>query len=192
MARPDLYISVDVEADGPYPGLFSMLSLGMAVAGSFDGGTFRRAATPVETFYAELAPISERFDSEAIRVSNLDRDRLIREGEPPVSAMSRAGSWIRAVAGPARPVLVAYPLGFDWMFTYYYFLAFTEEGSPFGFSSHLDMKTMYAAKARTTVGRSTKSQMEAHLLSTRPHTHNALEDALEQADLFANLFEWRP
>jgi hypothetical protein len=52
------------------------------------------------------------------------------------------------------------------------------------------MKTMYATKARTTVTRSTKRQMPVALRSTRPHTHNALDDAIEQAELFQNLFRW--
>jgi hypothetical protein len=34
--------------------------------------------------------------------------------------------------------------------------------------------------------------MPAELLSRRPHTHNALDDAIEQADLFQNLMAWRP
>ena len=38
--------------------------------------------------------------------------------------------------------------------------------------------------------RSTKRQMPAALLSARPHTHNALDDAVEQAELFQNLFRW--
>jgi hypothetical protein len=29
--RPDVYFSVDVEADGPIPGPYSMLSVGVAV-----------------------------------------------------------------------------------------------------------------------------------------------------------------
>ncbi|WP_329414971.1 hypothetical protein OG802_28390 [Streptomyces sp. NBC_00704] len=28
-------------------------------------------------------------------------------------------------------------------------------------------------------------------LPTRPHTHHALDDAVEQAELFANLMAWR-
>lgn len=33
---PEFYVAVDVEADGPIPGRYSMLSLGMAVAGRDD------------------------------------------------------------------------------------------------------------------------------------------------------------
>ena len=40
MPRPDLYFSVDIEADGPIPGPYSMVSLGACVAGTYDGATF--------------------------------------------------------------------------------------------------------------------------------------------------------
>jgi hypothetical protein len=32
--------------------------------------------------------------------------------------------------------------------------------------------------------------MPRHLHSAREHTHNALDDAIEQADLFASLMRW--
>ena len=80
MARADLFISGDVEADGPVPGPYSMLSFGLAVAGRFDGTDFG-AATPVDrTFYAELQPIGEQFVPDALRVSGLDRERVEVDG----------------------------------------------------------------------------------------------------------------
>ena len=33
---PEIYISTDVETDGPIPGRYSMLAFGLAVAGTFD------------------------------------------------------------------------------------------------------------------------------------------------------------
>jgi hypothetical protein len=32
--------------------------------------------------------------------------------------------------------------------------------------------------------------MPVSLLPASPHTHNALDDAIEQGELFANVFEW--
>lgn len=75
------------------------------------------------------------------------------------------------------------------MFLHSYFVRFAER-SPFGHSSFFDVKTLYAARARATVSASTKSQMPPHLLSRHAHTHNALDDAMGQAELFANLFSW--
>ena len=90
MTRSDCYISVDIEADGPIPGPYSMLSIGMAVAGRFDGTTFERVDVddPDHRFYAELKPISSEFDEAALAVAGLDRDRLQETGEDPALAMT--------------------------------------------------------------------------------------------------------
>jgi hypothetical protein len=187
--RPDLYISCDVEADGPIPGPYSMSSLGAVVAGRFDGTTFTAADPDAQTFYRELRPISDEYVPEAAAVSGLDRDRLVREGADPAAAMADFVAWVDDVATGAKPVFVAYPLGFDWMFVYWYLRRFAGR-SPFGHSSCLDLKTLYAVKAGVTVGQAVKRAMPRHLHSRRRHTHHALDDAAEQADLFANLTRW--
>lgn len=189
----DVYFSADVESDGPIPGEYSMLSFGLAVAGTFDGERFTRLDPESHSFYRELRPISERFDPGAVVAIGVDRDAFVRGGVEPAQAMSEAAAWIEEttteLVADGRPVFVAYPLGFDWMFFYWYLMRFAGR-SPFGFSSFLDIKTLYAAQAGATVAASTKSQMPSHLLSQREHTHNALDDAIEQAELFANLFAW--
>jgi DNA polymerase III epsilon subunit-like protein len=186
--RQEVYLSADIEADGPIPGPYSMLSVGLAVAGRRTGDEPLVPADPeAETFYRELKPISADFVPAALAVSGLDRERLVDEGEDPASAMADLTDWIAGRGG--RPILVAYPLAFDWMFLYWYLMRFTG-ASPFGHSGHLDMKTMYAVKADVPVGRSVKRLMPKSLLSTRRHTHHALDDAIEQAELFVNLSRW--
>ncbi|MFI5930874.1 exonuclease [Actinoplanes sp. NPDC051494] len=185
----DLYISTDIEADGPIPGPYSMLSLGMAVAATFDGNVFARVEPA--TFYRELQPISPDFVPAALAVSGLDRAALARTGAAPARAMAENVAWIEEMAGRhrARPVFVGYPLGFDWMFTYWYQVRFTG-GSPFGHSAHLDIKTLYAQKAHVPIRGVGKRSMPEHLKPTGKHTHHALDDALEQAELFCNIAEW--
>jgi hypothetical protein len=193
MPRDDCYFSVDVEADGPIPGPYSMLSIGVVVAGWFDGQRFRRADVddPGNRMYAELKPISDQFDIESLAVSGLDRDRLLDSAEDPALAMTRIARWVRKLSGQARPVFAAWPLGFDWLFTYWYFVRFAESGSPFGHSMHIDMKTLYSARSGAPIHLSIKRNMPPAILGDRPHTHHALDDAVEQAVLFANIFEWR-
>jgi hypothetical protein len=190
VAAAEIYISLDIEADGPIPGPYSMLSFGLAVCAAFDGKTFQPLDPTERTFYAELKPISDEFVPSALAVSGLDRDLLVTAGRDPAEAMNAAAAWVTEVADDAGPVVVAYPLGFDWMWLYWYFMRFADAGSPFSFSQHLDMKTIYATKARTTVSRSTKRRMPVSLRPSRPHTHNALDDAIEQAELFQKLFSW--
>lgn len=186
----DVYFSADVETDGPIPGPFSMLSFGLVFAGEFDGTTFTRPSDYRETFYRELRPISENFQNDALRVNGLDRERLTREGVPPATAMTEASHWVKSIAGSGRPVLVAYPLSFDWSFLYWYFVQFSSKGSPFDYSRCFDIKTAFAVKAGIPIASAGRSRLMPSLRPNGVHTHNALDDAIEQAQVFANLFEW--
>lgn len=193
--KPDFYISVDVETSGPLVDRYSMLSIGASSAGRFNGNVFQRISPDGHTFYAELKPDRPEVDREAVAVSGLDPERLAREGRDPRDAMTDFAHWARRTADlyQSSPIFVAYPLSFDWMWTYTYLLRYSEIGSPFGFSGCLDIKTLYAAKAGVPVSRARKRWMPERLLHTEyRHTHNALDDAREQADLFANLMEWVP
>lgn len=186
--RYDIYISADVETDGPVPGRHSLLSFGLAVAARFDGRTFQPADPEAETFYRELRPAFEEIDTRALAVSGLDRTRLLSEGVDPAEAMSTAAAWVLDVARDNRPVMVAFPLAFDWLWLQWYFLRFCREGSPFSFSSCLDMKTLFWARQGTPIDCAGKNALPAELRPARRHTHNALDDAIEQAELFVNLW----
>ncbi|MGH3187221.1 MAG: exonuclease [Streptosporangiaceae bacterium] len=166
-----------------------MLAFGFSVAATFDGNDFQAREPTAATFYRELQPISEEFDQAALAVAGLDRKALIHEGAEPGAAMREAAEWVAAQTVGARPVLVGYPVVFDWMFLHWYFVNFAGE-SPFGFSGALDMKTMYQQKARVTLGKAGRDDLPPGLTSGRQHTHNALDDAVEQADIFNRLFAW--
>ncbi|MEV4331998.1 exonuclease [Streptomyces sp. NPDC049597] len=191
--KPSLYISVDVEADGPIPGPYSMISFGAAVAGRQDADGYLPADPEARTFYRELRPISDDFVPEALAVSGLDRGRLLREGGEPGAVMAEFAAWVREAAreAGAQPVMCGYPASYDWTFLYWYLIRFTG-GSPFGHSGCLDMKTLYATKARLPLRAVAKGTMPPALLSARRHTHHALDDAVEQADLFSKLMLWAP
>ena len=90
LRRQDAYFSADVETDGPIPGPYSMLSFALVYGGSFDGEHFSR---PSDTrhFYAELKPISNEFQVDALHVNQLDRDRLAIEGEGTGSGDAQSG-----------------------------------------------------------------------------------------------------
>ena len=187
----DVYFSVDVETDGPIPGPFSMLSMALVYAGRFDGVRFQRPEDLSCSFYRELCPISADFQPEAMAINRLDRGRLVHEGTPPELAMAEAAQWIREIAGEGEPVLVAYPLSFDWSWIYWYFVRFLPEGSPFNHSRAFDIKTAFAVKAGIPIVDAGRSNLTPELRASSTHTHHALDDAREQAEIFANLFEWR-
>ncbi len=187
----DIYFSADVETDGPIPGPYSMLSFAMVVAGRFDGDRFERPKSYEESFEREIRPISEAFEPEALKVNGLDRGRLLTEGCDPIEAMTQAAQWVRARAGNGTPVLVAYPLSFDWTWLYWYFVRFSRSGSPFRHSRCFDIKTAFAVKSGRPVSASGRDSLPDELRSSRKHTHRAIDDAIEQAEIFANLFVWR-
>ena len=104
--------------------------------------------------------------------------------------MTEAYSWVWDNAGKAKPVLVSYPLSFDWAWLYWYFIRISAEGSPFDYSRCFDIKTAHAVKAGITISAAGRSQLQASLLPKHQHTHHALDDAISQAEIFANVFEW--
>jgi ribonuclease T len=171
----EVYISVDVEAAGPVPGLYSMLALGACVVGR-----------PDEAFYAELRPITDAFVPEALRVGGMSMERLREEGRDPAEAMAAFGSWVRDhAAGARRPVFVGFNSSFDWAFVNWYFHRFAG-GNPFGIGG-VDVKAYYMGLVGCPWGDTTSSRLPARFRSSLPHTHNALDDARAQADIFAKL-----
>ena len=169
----EIYISTDVETDGPIPGPHSMLSIGSA------------AYTPdkhlVATFSANLEALSgaaawwaTQPQAWAACRSNL---------EAPEAAMARYVAWIRSLGG--KPVFVAYPAGFDFLFVYWYLMRFVGE-SPFSHSA-LDIKSYAMAVMRTDYRDSTKRNMPRAWFDPLPHSHVALDDAIEQGALFCNM-----
>jgi len=92
-------------------------------------------------------------------------------------------AWLKKL--PGKPVFVAYPAGFDFMFIYWYLIHFTGE-SPFSHSA-LDMKTFAMALLKTDYREATKRNMPKEWFDSLPHTHIALDDAIEQGALFCNM-----
>lgn len=194
MPSREMFVSVDIEADGQIPGVYSMLSLGAVVVGQQDD--------PDHGFYATVQPLPDAdSDARALAVSGLDRDDLARSGMSPKDAMHNLDLWLHAEGQrhfPAdvrvRPVMVGFNAAFDWQFVNYYFRAFggPEAINPFGINC-LDIKSMaFGTLFLDRWTATTKSNLPRMILSNRPHTHNALDDAREQADMFAKLCRFIP
>jgi ribonuclease T len=179
MSALEILISVDVEASGPIPGEYSMLSLGACVVGAIE-----------KNFYVELKPLTHNFLPEAIAVAGLNLDELEKHGVEPARAMADFADWIASVTPPDHlPVFVAYPIAFDSMFVSYYFHRFLHR-NPFGVSG-LDVKSFYAGMMGKPYVASGKNEMEPQFTEDLALTHNALEDAVAQAKLFERLLEHR-
>ena len=181
MSSQELYISTDVETDGPIPGPHSMLSFGSAA--------YLADKTLVSTFAANLELLEGaggdpgtmnwwQGQPEAWAACRTDP-------QPPEEAMPAYVEWIEGL--PGKPVFVAYPAGFDFLFVYWYLIRFAGR-SPFSHSA-LDMKTLAMALLKKGYRQSTKRNMPKRWFDKLPHTHVALDDAIEQGALFCNMLQ---
>lgn len=192
----ELYFSIDVETDGPIPGDCNMVSVGASVCGSTMLGEGFRRIDGGPSFYRELR--TEFLGDEKTREWLAGQGFTVNgpEAIDPDAAMSHFKHWVLRMSEEreARPVFVAYPLSFDWSFTHWYFEHFLGYRSdPFGFSNALDIKTAFSMKSgRGLLGSTKKSMPDSVKKVKTAHTHNALDDAIGQGELFANLMEWRP
>jgi len=175
----EVYVSTDVETDGPIPGPHSMLS--------FASAAFLADKTLVDTFSANLKTLPEAVADPAT-ISWWQRHpekwaAARTDLQDPEIAIRRYLAWIHKL--PGRPVFVAYPAGFDFMFVYWYLIRFAGE-SPFSFSA-LDIKTYAMALLKTEYRDSVKRHMPRRWFESHSHTHIALDDAIEQGLLFCNM-----
>lgn len=175
----EIYVSTDVETDGPIPGPHSMLSFGSAA--------YTADKRLVATFEANLQtmpgavghPDTMKWwetQPEAWAAHRINP-------RPPGEVMVEYVSWLKAL--PGKSVFVGYPAGFDFTWIYTYLIQFAGE-SPFSFSA-IDIKTYAMAVLKTNYRETTKRNMPRRWFPKMKHTHKALDDAIEQGELFCNI-----
>lgn len=176
---PEIYVSTDIEADGPIPGVNSMLSFGSAA--------YLADKTLVSTFTANLETLPGAVEDAKTMTwwkSQPEAWSACRENlQPPEVAMAAYLAWLKAL--PGVPVFVGYPAAYDFLFVYWYLIRFTGE-SPFSHSA-LDIKTLAMALLKTDYRKTTKKNMPKRWFDPLPHFHRALDDAIEQGALFCNM-----
>ena len=170
-AASECWISVDVETAGPHPGDYSLLAIGAC-----------RYDDPGQGFYLELAPVTDRATESALAVSGLKLDELTRTGTAPTDAMRAFADWLGDVV-PAgrRPVFVGFNAGFDWMFVCDYFHRYLGH-NPFGHSS-IDIKSVALGSLGISWPETSLQSLSKRLLDGRSLSHDALQDARDQAAL---------
>lgn len=176
---PEIYVSTDIEADGPIPGPHSMLSFGSAA--------FREDKTIVSTFQANLECLPDAKGDEKTMAWWASQPKAWsacrRDCRDPATVMPEYVAWLKGL--PGKPVFVAYPAAYDFMFMYWYMIRFAGE-SPFSHSA-LDIKTLVMAALGTDYRDSVKRNMPRDWFDRSPHNHVALDDAVEQGYLFCNV-----
>lgn len=184
MKKVELYVSTDVEANGPIPGRNSMLSFASAV---FRAG----APEPIATFTRNLKllpgsspdPDTMKFWAKNPKAFALSREDLI----DPKTAMQDYKAWLERL--PGKPVFLGYPASYDFMFVYWYVMRFAEK-CPFSFAA-LDIKSYAMAILGTTFKNTSRRKMPREWFIGLPkHSHVPLDDAIEQGKLFMNIVSY--
>jgi len=171
------YISVDVETAGPTPGEYALLSIGACTV-----------LEPRKTFYVELQPDKDNFDPQAMSIHQLDAAVLARSAIPPRDALLAFEQWLQeTVPAPHKPIFVAFNAPFDWMFLANYFQRYLGR-NPFGHSA-LDIKALYMGASGSSWAGTSGEFLHALYLNNQSLSHNALQDAIDQAVIFMRILE---
>jgi hypothetical protein len=175
----EIYVSTDIESDGPIPGVYSMLSLASAA--------FTADKKMLSTFSINLETLPDAQQHEKTMAWWKTQSEAWQACRKDVCsadlAMKKYFDWLKEL--PGKPVFIGYPASFDFLFVYWYLIRFVGE-SPFSFSA-LDIKTYAMAVLKTDYRKATKSNMPGSWFDPVPHTHVALDDAIEQGLLFCNM-----
>lgn len=186
----EIYVSIDIEADGPIPGANSMLNFGAA---AFDLGA-DNPLVPIATWEANLKPLEWAEPDPGTmawwRKKPEAWNYVTKEPGDPDEVMPMFCDWLRQL--PGNPVMVTYP-SYDFMWLHWYIMRFGALKSPFSFSS-LDIKTL----AMVALGHDSFKGTSKRLMSKRrkewfadqpPHDHTGLSDAIGQGMLFVHIMQ---
>lgn len=185
-----IYFSIDIETMGLCAGLHSMISLG-AAAIDVDTGEIKG------TYKANLTELSDAVEDNSQPIGGLCvRDfwakfpeaykRATENARAPEVVVPEFVAWVRSF-GIQDPVSAFWKPGFDGAFIRYYLFRFVG-GDIFGRGgSGLDIKTLAAIAALQTFSNTTISKLAPEWKNGfTNHTHDALDDAIEQAFVLYN------
>lgn len=152
---------VDIEADGPCPGLYSMISFGAVHVANLN-----------QTFYSEVKPLpgAKRIEEAAlISGTTVEKHKTYND---PITEFKRFDEWVKNITNSSRATFWSDNLAFDWQFINYYFY-YAGIDNPFGFSGRR-IGDLYCG-----IEGDLYSKWK-HLRDTK-HTHNPVDDAVGNA-----------
>jgi DNA polymerase III epsilon subunit-like protein len=171
----EFYFVIDIEASGPAPDLYAMLSLGAATI-----------TKPVETFYREFKPDSDLVKEDSLKISGLSMQDLAENGAMPEQGLQQFCDWIQEVTPLGKqPIFTAFNAPFDWMFVNTYFHRYLGY-NPFGHKA-LDIKALFMGLHRVPFLETSHVQICEHYGLRSSLSHHALEDAVQEAQILEKL-----
>jgi DNA polymerase III alpha subunit (gram-positive type) len=188
MAKPEIYVSIDIETDGPAPGLTSMLSPGAIAL------TPGQPESEAPRWYATLEPLYgayQHLDTMKWWKTQPEAwDEVNSNQRDADSAMEEFADWVEAL--PGKPIAVAWPAAFDFAFVNYYLHRFAGR-NPLGFSC-LDIRSYANGLAEYNsyhgLSESLVRSMAGEVDTSDLRDHVALDDAIGQGRLFMKLLQY--
>lgn len=182
------YFCVDIEASGPVPSLYDMISLGAVVVAP-DPETGRLALG--ETFYREIQPQAPRFDARTVPIHGLTPEHLQANGVSRRDFALELAEWTTAQLRPGtKPTFVGHNAPFDWSFVAWVYAA-EELPNPFGYKA-LCTKALASGALQLHWLDSNKETLAERLdlpVEDKSQKHRADYDAMYQAQILIKLLE---
>jgi DNA polymerase III alpha subunit (gram-positive type) len=183
--KQEVYISIDIETDGPAAGINSMLSLGAAAFTVQEG--------QIGEWYQKIKPLPEAVRSEETmdwwQLNPTAWQEANKNQKSPFVSIPEFALWCESMKANGRLVAVAWPAAFDFSFVNYYLWKFARR-NPLGFSC-LDIRSYangvfgaegyYGTRGVVPEG-DLYNQFKIPTEDLRPHF--AVDDAIRQGRLF--------
>jgi len=176
-----IFLSIDVEASGPMPGLYSLVSIGAVPVVRRGGCWF---VDKQDTFYVELQPQDGAMElAEATAIHGLTSAHLEEHGSPPTEALRDFCEYfdnLKDQYSRVRPA--AWPSSFDAPYVGWVAQRYLDR-NPLGHSA-FDIPSYAMGLLDCTDRRKLHNVMVAagYEAPENPNEHNALADAIEQAE----------
>ena len=122
---------IDIEASGPVPSLYDMISLGAVAVHEVGDGCLRLG----DSFYVEIIPTAPGWEEEAEGIHGLSKAYLIENGISRREAMTRLTAWVEGTKDSGSDAsFVGHNAPFDWSHVAW---CYAKEGmkNPFGYKA---------------------------------------------------------
>ena len=163
-----------IEADGPIPGDFSMIDVGVVKLTKELDTTLRLL----------IKPISEKYLAPALAITGYSREATENFENTAANAMAKFTNFINDTNNwetPGNPMFFSDNNGFDYMFTHWYFMHYTGN-DPFGHTSR-NLQDMFRGLKGNFRNREFKK------LRKTKHDHNPVNDAKGNAEVLIMMIQ---
>lgn len=178
---------IDIEASGPVPSLFDMISLGAVAVHEVGDGSLRLG----DSFYVEIVPSAPGWEAEAEGIHGLSKAYLEANGVSRKQAMTQLTAWVESTKDPqSDATFVGHNAPFDWSHVAW---CYSVEGmkNPFGYKALCtkSLATGVLACHWLDSGKETIAQALALPMEDMVQKHRADYDAAYQALVLKGLLE---